>query len=459
MSDELESHGGDDRSTGAPASPGPALKKSLGPITLWALGVGYVISGEYFGWNLGLPLAGTRGMLAAIIVVTLLYVAFVMSYAELACALPRAGGAYVYASRALGRYPGAAAGVCQAIEFVFAPPAIAMAIGAYVGQRYPTVDPRVAAVAAYFVFTALNAWGVKQAASFEMFVTALAVIELCLFIGIAAPHFDTRAFNREALPHGWSGAFAALPFAIWFYLAIEGVANAAEEAKNPQRDVALGFGLALLTLVTLAVAVFFTATGIAGWRAVVYPEGSTDASDAPLPLALAHIVTKTSWLYHALLGVGLLGLVASFHGIILAAARAMMELGRSGFFPRSLGAISGRTHTPIVALATNLSLGIVAIFSGRTDEIITLSVFGALTMYAISMVSVFVLRHREPELQRPFRAPLYPLTPGVAGVLAVACLASVAVYHPRVLVVFIGLVAAGLMLAAVRHRATTTPGR
>ena len=87
--------------SGTSAAPG-ALKQTLGPVMLWGLGVGYVISGEYFGWNLGLPAGGTYGMLAATLVITVMYVAFILSYTELACAIPRAGGAFVYGARAMG---------------------------------------------------------------------------------------------------------------------------------------------------------------------------------------------------------------------------------------------------------------------------------------------------------------------------------------------------------------------
>lgn len=435
-----------------------ALQKTLGPLALWGLGVGYVISGEYFGWNLGLPLGGTYGMLAATLVVTAMYVAFVFGYAELACAIPRAGGAFVYCTRALGPVPGGIAGLAQLVEFVFAPPAIAMAIAAYLVQRWPGVDARVIAIAAYALFTALNAWGVKQAARFELFVTVLAVAELLLFVGVSAPAFDARAFRADPLPHGIGGAFACLPFAMWFYLAIEGVANAAEEARNPQRDVALGFGAAILTLVVLALAVFFSSVGVAGWRAIVYPEGSTIATDAPLPLALAHVVGRGSTLYSLLLGIGLLGLVASFHGILLAAARATLELGRAGLAPRALGHIHAGSGTPRVALAFNMVVGIVAILSGRTAEIITLSCFGAVVLYILSMLALFRLRATEPLLERPFRVPLYPLTPAIALALSVACLVALALTNVSIGLVFAALLLLGGGYAALtRRRAMIAP--
>lgn len=436
-----------------PSVTSPArLEKSLGPLALWGLGVGYVISGEYFGWNLGLPRAGTYGMLAATLVVTVMYAAFVLAYAELACAIPRAGGAYVYCDRAFGPFVGSVAGFAQMIEFVFAPPAIAMAIAAYIGQRAPGVDVRLIAIGAYAVFTGLNAWGVKQAARFELVVTVLAVLELLLFVGVTLPSFDVTAFSRDALPHGWRGAFSALPFAIWFYLAIEGVANAAEEAKDPQRDVAFGFGAAMLTLGVLAILVFFASVGVAGWHAVVYPPGSLEPSDAPLPLALGHVVGRDSALFTLLLGVGLLGLVASFHGILLAAARATFELGRSGLLPAALGRVHEGSKTPRVALGVNMGLGVIAILTGRTAEIITLACFGALVLYVLSMLALFRLRAREPELPRPFRVPLYPASPAVALVLALVCLVALTIDAPAIALVFFGLVSPFAVYAALALR-------
>ena len=242
----------------------------------------------------------------------------------------------------------------------------------------------------------------RQAASFELFVTVIAVGELVVFCVVTAPAFRWENVAAEGLPHGFGGVVAAIPFAIWFYLAIEGVANAAEEARDPQRDIAIGLGSAMATLVVLALGVFFCAVGVAGWRAIVYPDPtSTVPSDSPLPLAMAHAVSESSVLYAMLVGIGLFGLVASFHGILLAAGRATMALGRARFAPQFLGRIDPRTGTPALALVANMAFGLAALSTGRTAQIITLSVFGALGLYVISMISLFVLRAREPELRAP----------------------------------------------------------
>lgn len=426
----------------APPAADSGLEKSLGPWMIWGLGVGYVISGEYFGWNLGLPHGGSWGMLAATAIVTVFYGCFVLAYAEIAAAIPRAGGAFVYADRALGPDLGALAGLAQLIEFVFAPPAIAAAIGAYFTLFLPGVPEGAIAAAAYMLFVALNIWGVRQSAVFELIVTVLAVAELLLFCGVALPHFDAAAFHRDALPKGWLGVLPALPFAIWFFLAIEGVANVAEEARNPQRDIARGFGLAMATLAVLAVLVFFAATGVAGWRAIVYDAQGAEL-DRPLPLALGHIVGESHPLYHLLVTVGLFGLVASFHGILLVAGRATLELGRFGYLPRALGNTLPHRHTPAAALLAVLAVGLVALATGKTGDIITLAVFGALVMYVMALLSFFQLRRQQPDLVRPFVAPGYPWLPGLGLVLALLCLVAVAWSAPGIFGLFVALMVGG----------------
>ncbi|MBC7693492.1 MAG: ethanolamine permease [Methylotenera sp.] len=426
--------------TSAPSgSHSSSLKKTLGPISLWGLGVGYVISGMYFGWNLGLPEGGPFGLLAATLLVTVMYVTFVLSYAELSCAIPRAGGAFAYTNRAFGPRLGFLGGVSQCIEFVFAPPAIAAAIGAYFHLFLPGVPALTIGAGAYLLFTALNIYGVRQSAAFELFITVIAVFELLLFAGIAVPHFTWTAFAQNPLPHGWSGIFPAIPYAIWFYLAIEGIANVAEETKNPQKDLARGFGSAMITLIILALVTFFSSVGIQGWEAVVYAPGTTAPSDSPLPMALGHVVGTGTVYYHLLITIGVCGLLASFHGIILVAGRATLEFGRIGYAPKILGTTLETRQTPAAALLLNMGVGMIALFTGKTAEIITISVFGALTMYVISLLALFKLRKSEPELVRPFKTPLYPWVPTLSLLLAVLSLVAMTVYNFRLAVIYVGM--------------------
>jgi ethanolamine permease len=411
------------------------LKRTLTPLMLWGLGVGYVISGMYFGWNLGLEKGGTGGLAIATFFIIILYVTFTFSYTELACAIPKAGGGFDYATRALGKDWGFIAGMAQNIEFIFAPPAIAFAIGAYFNLFFPQIPIITIAVFSYIIFTALNIYGVKAAALFELVITIFAVGELLLFAGVSLPHFEWKNLQHNAFPNGWQGAFAAIPFAIWFFLAIEGVANVAEEAINPRRTMLIGFGSAILTLVILCILTFIGSVGVAGWEAIVYKSDGT-TSDSPLPLALAHVTGSNNLLYHLLITVGLFGLVASFHGIILAAGRASFEFGRVRFAPAFLGKIHSRFRTPSNALIVNMLIGIIALLTGKTAEIITISVFGALTLYIVSMIALLRLRKTEPLLERPFKVPMYPAFPVIALVIAVVSFVAMTIYNLKLALIY-----------------------
>lgn len=430
-----------------PSTPAIELKRTLSPVMLWGLGVGYVISGMYFGWNLGLAEGGTLGLAIATFFIVIMYVTFTFSYAELACAIPKAGGAFDYANRALGKDLGFIAGMAQNIEFIFAPPAIAFAIGAYFNLFFPHIPVIAIAIFAYIVFTALNIYGVKAAAMFELTITILAVGELLLFAGITIPHFNFKNLQHNALPHGWQGIFASIPFAIWFFLAIEGVANVAEEAINPQRTILIGFGSAILTLVILCVLTFGASVGVSGWEAIVYKTDGT-TSDSPLPLALGQIVGNNNVLYHLLVTVGLFGLIASFHGIILAAGRSVLEFGRVKFAPAFIGKIHPGFKTPANALITNMVIGIIALLTGKTSEIITISVFGALTLYIISMISLIQLRKKEAQLVRPFKVPWYPVFPITALLIAIISFVAMSIFNLQLAVIYFVLI--GICYAAFK---------
>ena len=433
------------------------LKPTLGTLHLWGIAVGLVISGEYFGWSYGWGTAGTLGFLVTTLMVAVMYTCFIFSFTELTTAIPNAGGPFAYSLRAFGPTGGTIAGLATLIEFVFAPPAIAMAIGAYLNVQYPDLDPKWAATGAYFVFMTLNILGVSIAATFELIVTVLAVAELLVFMGVVAPGFS---FSNFVLG-GWAGSdtfssgaiagiFAAIPFAIWFFLAIEGAAMAAEEAKDPKRTIPRAYIAGILTLVFLAISVMIFAGGVGDWRAL------SNIND-PLPQAMKAVVGNDSTWMHMLVWIGLFGLVASFHGIILGYSRQFFALARAGFLPAGLAKLS-RFQTPHRAVLAGGVIGIAAIWSdglinlqgmSLTAAMITMAVFGAIVMYILSMLSLFKLRSSEPELERSFRAPGYPIVPGIALVLAVVCLIAMLWFNAIIALVFLGLMAVGAVFCTL----------
>lgn len=426
------------------------LQKTLTPIMLWGLGVGYVISGMYFGWNIGLDKGGTVGLGIATIFILIMYITFSLSYSELACAIPKAGGAFDYAGRAFGRDIGFVAGMAQWIEFVFAPPAIALGIGAYFHLLFPNIDALVFAITAYFLFTGINILGVKISATFELIITIIAVGELSLFAALTLPHFQIQNLQTNPFPHGISGIFAAIPFAIWFFLGMEGLANVAEETINPQQNITKGFMYSMITLGILAAMTFCSAIGVGGWEKVVY-DSAGNVSDSPLPMALGQITGNGGFMYHMLVSVGLFGFVASFNGLLLAAGRCTYEFGKVGQFPRVLGKIHPKFHTPHWALVGNMFIGIAALFTGRTGDIITISVFGAICLYIVSCLSILRLRKTEPDMPRPFRVPLYPVLPLIALTIASVALVAMIYYNFQLALIYFAVIAVAFVLYRLFH--------
>jgi ethanolamine permease len=145
---------------------------------------------------------------------------------------------------------------------------------------------------------------------------------------------------------------------------------------------------------------------------------------------------------------GLFGLIASFHGIILGYSRQIYALARAGVLPGVLAKVHPRFQTPHWAILVGGVVGIGAIFSDEvfsfggqtlTANIVTMSVFGAILMYILSMASLFKLRAAEPTLDRPFKAPLYPYFPAIALIAAVICLVTMVYFNPLIAGVFLVL--------------------
>lgn len=414
------------------------LKRVLKPVHLWGIAVGLVISGEYFGWNYGWGVAGTIGFLIATIIVTVMYVTFIFSYTELTTSIPHAGGAFAYAYRAIGPFGGLIAGYATLIDFLMATPAIAFALGSYLHFLYPGIPILQSALIFNVLFILINIAGVKESAVFSVFITILAVVELLLFMGVVAPSFKMANYISNPMPFGWTGVFAALPFAVWFYLAIEGVAMVAEEVKDPQRNIPKGYISGLATLIFLAFGVMILTGGITDWRKL-------NNIDYPLPEAIGIVMGKGNSLTKVFASIGLFGLIASFHGTILASSRQVFAMARSGYLPQFLAMVNHKFKTPHWSIIAGGVISFVALFTGTTSQIIILSVLGAIVMYLVSMTSLFVLRIKEPKLKRPFASPFYPIFPAIALAISTICLFAIIYYNFWISVLFF----AGLIVVSI----------
>lgn len=425
----------------------PSLKKVLTSVHLWAIGVGLVISGEYFGWNYGWAVAGTVGLLLATLLVIVLYVTFIFSFTELTTAIPNAGGPFAYALQAFGPFGALVAGYATLIEFLFATPAIALALGSYVHFLYPTVPVVWCSVGAFGVFTAINLLGIQEAAWFSLIITLIAIGELLLFIGVVYPYTSLDTFLHNPMPFGWSGVLAALPFAIWLFVCLEGIAMVAEEVKEGKNVIAKGYISAVLTLTFLALTVMVSVGGITNWE-------NLDHLDYPMPEAVALVLGRQNPLTKFFTSVGLFGLIASFHGIIISYSRQLFALARAGYMPYGLSTVSQKRQVPYRALLVGAVFGIVALVLLNTSHLVILSTIGATVVYSISMLSLFRLRQTQPDLPRSFKAPLYPVFPALALLLAIVTMGAMVYFYSGLSFLFVdgfGLVA-GLFYASARYR-------
>jgi ethanolamine permease len=395
------------------------LKKVINTYQLWSIAVGLVISGEYFGWNYGWQTSGTIGFLISTLLVTVMYVTFIFSYTELTAAIPDAGGAFEYANRAFGSLGGFVAGFATLVDFLLAPPAIAYALGSYVHFLNPDIPEIPVAISTYFIFITINILGIKESARFSLVVTILSVLELV----------DFMAHNPPTLT--FDGIFAGIPFAVWFFVAIEGVAMVAEEVKNPKTTIPKAYISGIITLVILALGVMILSAGVGDWRTL-------SNIDYPLPETLSMALGRNSYLAKLFASIGLFGLIASFHCNTISYSRQIYALARASYLPDFLSVVNEKFQTPHWALIVGGLIGFVAIFTGTTAQIIILSVLGAVVMYGISMLSLIVLRKKEPKLDRPFKAPFYPLFPIIAFVLSMVCMVAIVYYNQDLGMIFFG---------------------
>jgi ethanolamine permease len=408
------------------------LKKTAGWVHLWALGVGGVISGNFFGWQTGLITGGFGGLLLATLIIAAMYVCLVFSIAELSAALPSAGGFYNFTRAAFGTDRAFLNGLTDAIEYVTTPAVIVAGIAGYMRALAPATPDWIWWIAFYAVFVGINVKGAALTFRVSMIITALAAAVLIFFYASAlvtnsfswsnALNVPAQPGGSAFLPHGYYGVFAAMPYAVWFYLAIEQLPLSAEESYDAERDMPRALKWGMVSLLGLSLATLVINSGVGPGAQGV------GQSNAPLETGFRAVFGgQTATVFLSI--ISLTGLIASFHSIIYAYGRLLYSLSRSGYLPAPLGHIS-RWQTPSTALIFGGALGAGLCFLAQRYSasvgaaLLNMAVFGALISYILVLLSFIRLRLDRPHLRRPYRSPL-----GIAGavtgvLLALTCLAA-----------------------------------
>ena len=436
------------------------LRRHAGVWSLWALGVGAVISGDFYGWNFGLSTAGFGGLLIATVIIAIMYYGLCYSIAEMSPALPHTGGAYSFARSAMGPWGGFLTGLAENMEYVITPAVVVGAMGLLMqalviemfdvtGDPFWNSEPFWWAVF-YVIFVGINVVGIELTMRFTIIITVLALGVLAIFYvaALVSGEFHPslwfnipQNWNGETstlladgggpfLPLGISGVFKALPFAIWFYLAIEEIPLAAEESMDPARDVPKGTIWGMHTLVITGALILLLNSGVDGGAGVIGLSG-TPLFDGFIGIFGQGFAAEILALF------GLIGLIASFFTIIYAYGRNTYSLSRAGYFPKFLSVTHGQRNTPHVALIAGAVAGyLVALLvwylsrqSGTAAAqvvaaLLYMAVFGAVISYAIQCLSFIMLRRRLPNINRPYRSKWGVPGAAIAGIIAVVSLVT-----------------------------------
>ena len=416
--------------------------------SLWALGVGAVISGDFYGWNLGLDAGGFGGLLIAGIVITIMYYGLCFSIAEMSPALPHTGGAYSFSRSAMGPWGGFITGLAENMEYVITPAVVVGAMGFLshdivfdlTGADGWWNSPVLWWAVYYIIFVGINILGIEITMRFTVIITvaALAVLAFFFVAVLFSGKFDASLLTNippdegqsSFLPHGIAGIFPALPFAIWFYLAIEELPLAAEESHDPKRDIPRATIWGLTTLMFFAIGILFLNTGIGGGAAAI------GTSATPFFDGFKAVFGEG-------VGASLLGLLALIgsdrqllHDHLRLRTQHVFVVARRLFPAKPVDHPPDPQHAVRRAhrrRGDRLHLSLVIYFAGQSESAVAgkivgallyMAVFGAVISYFMQCLAFIVLRRKLPNIERPYRSPVGVGGAAVAGAIALVALVS-----------------------------------
>ena len=442
------------------------LKRSLGPVNLITLGIGAIIGAGIFVLT-GQAAALHAGPAVALsFIVAGITCAFAgLCYAEFASIIPIAGSAYTYGYATLGEFVAWVIGWDLVLEYAFGAATVASGWSGYflslLAQLGYTPSPSLArftttygntlyfyhnswvsagalsmgtntaglpqvtgifnviAFVAILVITTILVVGIKESANLNsaIVIVKLGVVAIFLYLGIGflMHHHELLQANWHPFipPHqgpgmfGFQGIVAGASSVFFAYIGFDAVSTAAQEAKNPQRDMPIGILGSLVVCTILYIVVSLTLTGLVSYRAL----------DVAQPVALGIDVTGVTWgsllvKIGAVFGLGTVMLV-----MLLGQSRVFFSMSRDGLLPKWASAIHPKFRTPYIS---NIVVGTIVAFLPALlpiDKLAELVNMGTLLAFAIVSAGVWILRVRHPDLERPFKTPLVPLVP-ILGVLS-----------------------------------------
>jgi APA family basic amino acid/polyamine antiporter len=452
------------------AEGGQALRKSLSWPHLVALGVGAIVgTGIYTLIGQGAGLAGP-GVMLSFVIAGVVCVCAAFAYAEMATMIPASGSAYTYSYSVLGEFLAWIVGWSLILEYTVVCSAVAVGWAGYAtgfleghGIHLPhylvvgwaadhpikdilhgaVFDPNkglisLPAVFVTFVVALLLAAGAKESATVNALLVVVKIAALVLFVAIAAPHFDATklkpfmpfgfwAHDVNGAKYGVMGAAALIFFAFYGF---DAVSTAAEECKNPKRDLTIGILGSMAVCTVLYMLIGASALGAMGFM---------DFAKSGEPLSLILRSVGSGWAAQLIAAAAVIALPTVILAFMFGQSRIFFVMARDGLLPRRMATVSARTGTPVVM--TLFTAVIVAIIAGvfPLGDIASVANAGTLAAFIAVSLSMMVLRIREPNRPRVFKAPLWWLI-GPAAILGCCVFfASLKTFTQEVFVIWNGV--------------------
>ncbi|MFL0195424.1 amino acid permease [Clostridium sp. WILCCON 0269] len=400
------------------ASGKESLQKVLGSFELTMLGIGAIIGTGIFVLT-GLAAANYSGpaLVISFILAGIACGFAALCYAEIAAMVPVAGSAYTYGYAALGEFWAWIIGWDLILEYAFAVGTVAIGWSGYftnilldLGIQLPKAITKapfeggvinLPAVLILVVITAILVIGVKQSATTNNVIVGIKLAVVLLFIILGVGHVKPANWH-PFMPYGWKGVFSGASIIFFAYIGFDAVSTAAEEVKNPQKDLPRGIIASLIICTVLYIVVSAILTGM-----VPYLKFKETA--APVAFALQQV--GINW-GSALVSVGAIcGLTSVLLVMLFGQTRVLFAMSRDGLLPKVFGHVDERFHTPV---RSTLLVGIITmIIAGFTPIAVVseLTNIGTLAAFVIVSASVIVLRKKEPDRPRAFKVPFSPVTP------------------------------------------------
>ena len=393
------------------------LRRCLSAVDLTMLGIGCIIGAGIFVLT-GIAAATQAGLaiVVSFIVAGLACAFAALSYAELAASIGGCGSAYGYAYAGLGEFIAWIIGWDLILEYGVATAVVAIGWSGYVnsalsamGMPLPPELMKVPmeggwinlpATLVVLALSVLLAIGVRQTARFNTAVVMIKLVAIGIFVAVAAFYVEPANW-QPFMPFGWGGVMGGAAMIFFAYIGFDAVSTAAEEARNPARDLPKGILISLAICTFIYILVAGLLTGVVSYSTL----------NVPSPIADALMRLGHHWASGLVAAGAIAGLTTVMLVLYYGLTRVFLAMARDGLLPPIFSAVNRNTRTPVRIIM--LSGVLIAAIAGFTpiNDVAELVNIGTLAAFVLVCAGVIVLRYTRPDMPRPFRTPFSPLIP------------------------------------------------